>query len=96
MAYFFLKLLPKRSDFPANMTDDERTVMQAHSAFLAEQLTSRSLVVAGPVLSATGAFGMAVFEADSLDAVRTIVAADPANAIGHYEIAPMASAIARP
>ena len=95
MSYFFVKLLPRRPDFPVDMTADEKTVMTAHSAFLAEQLEKGALVVAGPVLSSAGSFGMAVFETDSLDAVRALLAEDPANAVGHYEIAPMAAAVAR-
>lgn len=70
--------------------------MQQHGVFLAEQLAKGRLVVAGPVLDPAGVFGMAVIEADSLDDVRALLAADPANAVGSYEVLPMASAVARP
>ncbi|MEO6603520.1 MAG: hypothetical protein ABIQ16_26790, partial [Polyangiaceae bacterium] len=43
-----------------------------------------------------GAFGMAVFELDSFDSVCAPLKPDPANAVGHYAITQMASAVARP
>jgi uncharacterized protein len=96
MAYFFARLIAKRADFPANMNPEERAVMGAHSAFLAEQLASGTLVVAGPVMAPTGAFGMAVLECPSLDAAQELLTRDPANAVGSYEVFPMAAAVARP
>ena len=95
MAFFFVRLSPKRADFPKDLSAEEGATMKAHSAFLAEQLAAGSLVVAGPVLAGQGAFGMGVFEGDSIDAVRALVAHDPANAIGTYEVSPMMSAVAR-
>jgi uncharacterized protein YciI len=77
------------------MTAEEGRTMKAHSAFLAEQLASGTLVVAGPVLDPGGTFGMGVYEHTSREAVEELVARDPAAAIGRYEIAPMASAVAR-
>jgi uncharacterized protein YciI len=96
MAYFFARLLAKRPDFPANMTPEERATMGAHSAFLVEQLASGTLVVAGPVMSPVGAFGMAVLECPSLEAAQELLTRDPASAIGSYEVLPMAAAVARP
>lgn len=54
------------------------------------------MVVAGPVLDPKGVFGLAVFEAESMDAVHRLLERDPARAIGRYEVLPMASAFARP
>jgi uncharacterized protein len=96
MPYFFARLLAKRADFPANMSAEEGAVMGAHSAFLAEQLANGTLVVAGPVMSSGGVFGMAVLESPSLEAVEEVLARDPANGIGSYEVSPMATAVARP
>lgn len=70
--------------------------MQRHAAFLQEQLGAGTLVVAGPVLDPTGVFGMGVFEAESLDAARALLANDPAGELGTYTILPMASAVGRP
>jgi uncharacterized protein YciI len=95
MAHFFAQLTPKRPDFPADMTPAEGAAMGGHVAFLAEQLASGTLVVAGPVLSPGGVFGMAVFESETIDAVQALLARDPANAIGSYEVFPMSQAVAR-
>jgi uncharacterized protein YciI len=96
MAFFFVRLLPKRPDFPANLTAEEGAVMQAHSKFLGEQLAAGTLIVAGPVLSPTGSYGVAVFEVESREAVDALLARDPAVAVGTYDVSPMAAAVARP
>lgn len=95
MPFFFARLHPRRADFPANMTPEEAGVMQRHGAFLGEQLAAGALVVAGPVFDPAGVFGLAVLEADSHEAAQALLAADPANAVGHYEVVPMGPALAR-
>lgn len=95
MAFFFARLVPHRPDFPADITPAEGAVMQQHGAFLAELLARGSLVAAGPVFDPRGAFGMALVEADSLAAAQSLIAGDPANAIGRYEVLPMGPALAR-
>jgi uncharacterized protein YciI len=96
MAHFFARLTSKRSDFPADMTPAEGAAMGGHFAFLGELLASGTLVVAGPVMSRSGAFGIAVIEGESVDAVRELLARDPANAIGSYEVSPMGNVVVRP
>lgn len=95
-SYFFLRLIPNRPDFAMTMTAEEQAVMRAHLDFLQSQLAAGTLVVAGPVLDPAGVFGMGVFEGESIDAVQRLLERDPAQAIGRYEVMPMASAIARP
>ncbi|MFE8596567.1 YciI family protein [Archangium violaceum] len=95
-SFFFTRLVPNRPDFPMSMTADEQATMRAHSEFLQGQLAAGMLVVAGPVLDPKGVFGLAVFEAESMDAVHRLLERDPARAIGRYEVLPMASAFARP
>lgn len=96
MAFFFARLNPERPNFPADMTQAEGVAMVGHAAFLAEQLAKGTLVVAGPVMSSSGVFGMAVIEGESIDAVQTLLGRDPANAVGSYEVYPMGNAVARP
>lgn len=93
---FFVRLIGNRPNFATTMTPEEQAIMGAHFGFLDRQLAAGSLVVAGPVLDPAGVFGMAVFEAESLDAVRALLAADPALAVGHHEIAPMGPSKVRP
>lgn len=70
--------------------------MGGHFAFLAEQLANGTLVVAGPVMSPSGAFGIAVIESESIEGARDLLAHDPAHAVGSYEIYPMGNAVVRP
>jgi uncharacterized protein YciI len=87
---FFLRLVANRPNFAMSMTPEEQATMRAHGEFLQGLLEASTLVVAGPVFDPAGAFGMAVFEAESIDEVRRLVERDPAKAIGRYEISPMA------
>lgn len=86
---FFVRLVANRPNFAASMTPDEQATMRSHSEFLQGQLAAGKLVVAGPVLDPAGVFGMAVFEAESMDEVHRLLERDPAKAIGRHEIAPM-------
>lgn len=95
-SFFFARLIANRPDFARSMTADEQATMRAHVGFLHAQVAAGTLVVAGPVLDPAGVFGMAVFEAESMDALRALLERDPARAIGHYELFPMGSAVSRP
>lgn len=96
MPFFFAKLIANRPDFPQNMTAEEGAAMQGHFKFLGEQLEKGALVVAGPVMDPAGVFGLAVFEAATIDEVKAALASDPARAIGSYAVSPMGDAITRP
>ncbi|QRK11117.1 hypothetical protein JQX13_14205 [Archangium violaceum] len=93
---FFVRLVSNRPNFAMSMTAEEQTTMRAHGEFLQGQLAAGTLVVAGPVLDPAGIFGMAVFEAESMDEVRRILESDPARAIGRHEITPMGPSSVRP
>ena len=93
---FFSRLVPNRPNFAMSMTADEQATMRAHGEFLQSQLAAGTLVVAGPVMDPAGVFGMAVFEAESVDELRRLLDRDPAKAIGRYEITPMGPSIVRP
>jgi uncharacterized protein len=95
-SFFFARLVANRPNFAMSMTADEQATMRAHGEFLHSHVAAGTLVVAGPVLDPAGIFGMAVFEAESMDALRRLLERDPAQAIGRYEIMPMGPAIARP
>jgi uncharacterized protein YciI len=95
-SFFFVRLVANRPNFAMTMTPEEQATMGAHVAFLQTQLAAGKLVVAGPVMDPAGGFGMGVFEAGSLEEVQQLLERDPALAIGRYEVAPMATAIARP
>jgi uncharacterized protein YciI len=93
---FFVRLVANRPNFAMSMTPDEQATMGKHGAFLQEQLAAGKLVVAGPVLDPAGIFGMAVFEAESIDEVQRLLERDPAKAIGRHEVLPMGPSSVRP
>jgi uncharacterized protein YciI len=69
-----------RSDFAGGPTAQESAVMSEHFQYLKGLLEGGTLVMAGPALDA--AFGLVVFEADSEDEARLIMAGDPSVANG--------------
>lgn len=95
-SFFFVRLVANRPNFAMTMTPEEQATMGAHSAFLQTELAAGKLVVAGPVMDPAGVFGMAVFEAESLEEVQRLLERDPAKAIGRHEVFPMGPARARP
>lgn len=96
MPCFHVRLIANRPDFARTMTAADQAVMGEHVRFLGEQLAAGALVIAGPVLASTGAYGMAVFEAASLEAVQALMELDPARAIGRHEVSPMGPSVVRP
>jgi len=92
---FCVRLVPNRPNFVMSMTPDEQATMRAHGEFLQGQLAAGTLVVAGPVMDPAGPYGMAVFEAESMDALQRLLERDPAKAIGRHEILPMGPTLAR-
>ena len=93
---FFVRLIGNRPNFAATMTAEELAAMRAHVEFMKDQLAAGTLVVAGPVLDPAGVFGMGVFEAETLEEVKAIVARDPAGKVGRHEILPMGPSSVRP
>ena len=96
--YFVYKLLPSRPTFPADITESEMAVMREHSAYWRGLLERGHAVVFGQVCEPTGAWGLAVLEADSADQVHGFSLDDPAviNGLGSVEVHPMPVATARP
>ncbi|MGY1616978.1 YciI family protein [Geodermatophilus sp. SYSU D00691] len=96
--HFLYKLLPPRPDFAFTMTPEEAAVMAEHGRYWAGLLEGGSVVVYGPVAEPTGAWGMAVVEADDAAELHRIREADPAVTSGTCtaEVHPMISAFARP
>jgi uncharacterized protein len=95
--HYVYRLIPPRPTFHEDMTDAEREIMGRHAEYLAELAQTGKIVVYGPVVDGTGAWGLSVFEAGSEDEVRRIVADDPAVASGMstYEVGAMLATIVR-
>ena len=86
---FFLKLNPPRASFMHDMTDDERNIMQKHVAYWAPFVQDGTVIVLGPVMDASGGYGIAVVAVDSEKQLKEIIAKDPANGLNRYEVHPM-------
>ncbi len=94
--YFFCRLIAPRPTFPFDMTDDERAMMGAHSAYWSAELAAGNVVVFGPVLDPKGPWGLGVIRAVDEAAARAFESKDPAIASGRgfsYEMVPMMTAV---
>ena len=87
--YFFLKLNPPRSSFTMDMTEEERKIMQKHIAYWAPYLNDGTMIVFGPVMDPKGGYGIGVVAVENQEQLNQIVANDPANGLGSYEVYPM-------
>jgi uncharacterized protein YciI len=91
MKHYLCKFIPPRADFLATMSADEQEWMRQHGAYL-DQLLGLGLIVAhGPVIDASGGYGLSLYRiADDQD-IAALTAADPIvrNGVGRYEHFPM-------
>jgi uncharacterized protein YndB with AHSA1/START domain len=94
--YFFLRLIPPRATFPADITPAEMALMREHGDYWRTLLLPGPAIVVGPVADPKGAFGMAVVRAAGPDEVQRLVEVDPVIRAGQgfrFEVLPMMSAI---
>lgn len=87
--HFFLKLNPPRPSFTADMTDQERKIMQEHVAYWSKYVKEGIIIVLGPVFDPKGGYGIAVAEVDSREQLDKLIEKDPANGLNTYEVYPM-------
>lgn len=94
---YFLKLIPPRSTFPADMDARERSLMQEHTVYMRGYFEAGKLLIYGPVMHPAGAFGMGVMVVSGEAEARRIMDDDPTvrGGVNRYEIAPMMVAAAR-
>ncbi|HEX5509375.1 MAG TPA: YciI family protein [Pseudolabrys sp.] len=78
MPNFFLKLVPPRPSFAADMNDAEKRMMQEHVGYWKAKLDRGEVVVFGPVLDPAGPFGMGVISAPDEPGARAFADNDPA------------------
>jgi hypothetical protein len=96
MQHFFFKLLPPRPSFAADMSADERALMDGHVGYWEPEL-GRAVLVFGPVFDPLGIFGCGITRFADDAAARAFAAGDPAIRADcgfHYEIHPMQAATA--
>ena len=78
MPFFVYKLLGPRATFPADITEAERALMQAHAAYWTDVMEKqRSVVAFGPVADPRGTYGLAILEVNDQAAAEGLIADDP-------------------
>jgi uncharacterized protein len=98
MTTFVFRLKAPRPNFALDMSDEEREVMGRHAAHWQSYIDSGQMVIFGPVLDSTGAWGLGVVQADDEDEVREFAARDPAVTTGtaSIELGKMLQGFVRP
>jgi uncharacterized protein YciI len=98
MPTFVFRLKAPRPTFALDMTEDEREIMGRHAAHWQPYIESGQMVIFGPVLDATGSWGLGVIEAEDEDELRAFAAADPVvtTGTGTMEIGRMLQGFVRP
>jgi uncharacterized protein YciI len=98
MSTFVIRLTAPRPTFALDMSEEERTIMVRHAAHWQSWIDSGQMVVFGPILDASGSWGLAVVEADSEEELRAFAAQDPVvtTGTGTVEIGKMLAGYVRP
>ena len=84
--HFFLKLVPPLVSFMADMTTEERLIMQQHVVYWKPYINDGTVIVLGPVADPKGGYGIAVVGVSDNSVIDKLVANDPANGLCSYEI----------
>jgi uncharacterized protein YciI len=95
--HFYFKLIPPRPTFGADMTAEERALMQQHLTYTREAFDAGKILLYGPVMASGGAFGIAVLEMNDAADVQKFGEADPSIRAGMntFEFCPMRVGAAR-
>ena len=98
MSLYLYKLVPPRPTFPQDMDEAETNIMQQHFAYWQRRVDEGSTLVYGPVPDPAGAWGLAILQAESEEAARSTVLADPAveTRLGTFALYELPDAIAAP
>ncbi len=91
--YFFVRLLPPRPTFMADMTADERALMMEHAQYWRTQADQGVALAFGPVAGPQGGWGLGLLKAQNEAEVRAFEAQDPVMRAKRgfaYEVSPMA------
>jgi uncharacterized protein YciI len=82
---FIYFIEPSRPEMPVSATDEEKAHLGSHFTYLKEQLALGNLVLAGRTLEPPF-LGIAIFEADNLEAAEHFAACDPGIAAGVFRL----------
>ena len=86
-----MKLIPPRPTFAQDMTADERAAMLEHVKYMREMFAAGKILIYGPVMAASGGYGMGVFEVENEEEARKLMEADPTikSGLNKFEFSPM-------
>lgn len=96
MKYYVFKLIAPRPTFMADMTAEERTLMQAHVGYWRELLAKGQVVVFGPVADRACPYGLGVVRLDDATTPESVWSNDPvikAQKGFRFDVAPMLNAV---
>jgi len=95
--HYYFKLIPPRTTFMQDMTDEERALMEQHGAYFQRQFDAGKVLLYGPVMAPEGGFGLGVLEVQSEAEAREFGENDPSVRAGlnRFEFCPMRVAAAR-
>jgi uncharacterized protein len=79
--HFLIKLVPPRSSFALDMTDEEKQLMQQHVAYWTGLADRGIALVFGPVADPAGSYGIGVVEIEE-EQVADLTANDPVTTSG--------------
>jgi uncharacterized protein len=98
MSTFVFRLKAPRPTFAQDMNETEREIMARHAAHWQPWIESGQMVIFGPVLDASGSWGLGVVEADDEEELRAFAAHDPVvtTATGTIEIGKLLGGFIRP
>jgi uncharacterized protein YciI len=98
MSVFVFRLKAPRPTFALDRTDQEREIMARHAEYWRPWVESGQMVVFGPVLDASGSWGLGVVEADDEHELRAFAAGDPVvtTGTGTIEVGKMLRGFVRP
>lgn len=97
MAFFLMKLIPPRPNFPADAHTSELEAMGRHSDYIRHLIDIGVVFAAGPVMDPAGTWGVAIAEAEDEKTICEYGQNDPvilADLGFRWEILPMASLLA--
>ena len=72
-----------------DMTSEEKDIMQRHVEYWKPYVNDGTVIVLGPVLDPSGAYGIAVVEVEDKNHLNELISNNPTNGLNSYEIYPM-------
>jgi uncharacterized protein len=95
--HYFFKLIPPRTTFPGDITEEEKRLMGEHGRYFDTNFAAGKVLLYGPVMASGGTFGLAVLEVETEAEARQFGEGDPSVKAGlnKFEIAPMRVSAAR-